>query len=117
MPFLKPFGADAIRFMNVPPGIYENIEIHFLLAGIMDGTLRDAKGAAVSDREVIAQPGGGLLPVNSKGEFHTELPPIDNVVMEVRNPQTQRVVYTTEPFRVAEGQIIRREIIVRDEEK
>jgi hypothetical protein len=109
-PFFQVNGRN-IRFENVPPGTYEGIEVHFLLAGRVEGIVTDASGNPLPDMEVIVQPPGFLEKVNKEGRFTAQAAPGEDVTVTLRKSQDQ-VLLITEPFRVQEGEIVEKNLMV-----
>jgi hypothetical protein len=109
-PFFQVEGRN-IRFANVPPGMYEGIEVHFVLAGRVEGTVTDASGKPLRDVEVIVKPPGFIEKVDKEGRFAAEATPGEDVTVTVRKSQDQ-VLLITEPFRVQEGEIVEKNLMV-----
>ena len=112
--FFKIFG-DIMRFENVPPGTYENIEVHYLLAGLVSGTVVDALGHPFPGAEVEVRPRGGIYKTDKEGKYSIRVPPIDNTTLTVRDLTTRAVVFRSEPFNVKEGEVIEKNIKTRYE--
>jgi hypothetical protein len=112
--YFKVFGR-RFNFKNVPPGTYENIEVHYQLAGLLNGTVVDAMGRSFSGAEIEVRPRGGLHKTDKEGKFSIRIPPVDNVTLTVRDLTTRAVVFRSEPFNVKEGEVIDKNIKTRYE--
>ncbi|MCP4609201.1 MAG: hypothetical protein GY845_10860 [Planctomycetes bacterium] len=112
--YFKVFGR-RFNFKNVPPGTYENIEVHYLLAGLLNGTVVDAMGHSFSGAEIEVRPRGGLHKTDEEGKFAIRIPPVDNTTLIVRDLKTRAVVFRSEPFNVGEGEVIEKNIKARYE--
>jgi hypothetical protein len=100
-----------LRFENVPPGTYEGFEVHFLLAGRVEGTVTDGSGKPLRDVEVVVNPPGYIQKVNEEGRFTSEAAPGADVTVTVRKGRDQ-VLLITEPFRLQEGEIVEKNLMV-----
>jgi len=121
-PFFK-VNDRAIRFENVPPGTYDGIEVHFLLAGRVEGTVTDASGNPLQDVEVVISPPGYIERPNKEGEFSGEVAPLEKATITVRERQDQqksafvpgsggpRTLLVSEPFIVDEGEIVEKNLV------
>jgi hypothetical protein len=123
MPQAPPFfrvSDTSIRFENVPPGTYDGIEVHFLLAGRIEGTVTDGAGNPMRDVEVVVDPPGYIYKCSGKGEFAGRLAPDQPTTLTVRTRQdrqgprgTQReVLLVSEPFTAGEGQIVEKHLVL-----
>jgi protocatechuate 3,4-dioxygenase beta subunit len=101
---------ERLRFKDVPAGTYENIEVHYLLAGMVKGTVVDAIGRPFPEAEVVIKPGGSIHKTDKQGRFSIRIPPDDNVTLTVRDLRTRAVVFRSEPFKIKEGQVIEKNI-------
>jgi len=98
--YFKIFG-NRLNFKNVPPGTYENIEVHYRLAGKVSGTVVDAEGKPWPKLEVIARPRGADK-TDEEGKYSIWVPPGDNVWLKVQYPK-RAPIFTTDMFSVKEG--------------
>lgn len=110
--YFKIFG-NRLNFENVPPGTYDNIEVHYLLAGQVSGTVVDAMGHPFPGAEVDVRPQGGIHKTDKEGKFSIRIPPVDNVTLTVRDLKTRAIVFRSEPFNVKEGEVIEKNIKTR----
>ena len=101
---------DSIRFSNVPPGVYEGMEVQFLLAGRSTGIVFDSSGTPMPNQELVIRPGGWIYRTNDKGQYTAEIPPNMDITIEVRDSSSRRVLFCCEPFRVEEGQVIEKNL-------
>ncbi len=113
-----------IRFDNVPPGTYEGIEVQFLLAGRVEGTVTDAAGAPMQDVEVVVAPSRRRYRCDEEGRFTGEVPPGVPATLAVRRRReegqqaktrggpTVEVLLVSEPFTVQEGEIVKKHLVV-----
>ncbi len=108
--FFKIFGG-MMRFENVPPGTYENIEVHYLLAGKVSGTVVDVDGKPWLGLEVIANPRGADK-TDEEGKYSIWVPPGDNVWLKVQYPK-RGPVFTSDMFSVKEGQVIEKNFVIK----
>jgi len=109
--------GDMLRFKNIPPGTYENIKVHYLLAGMVRGTVVDAAGRIFPEAEITLEPIGTRHKTDEEGEFSIRIAPGDILTLTVRDAQTSAIVFRTEPFSVKEGEIIEKNITTRYERK
>jgi len=115
-----------IRFENVPPGTYEGIEVQFLLAGRVEGTVTDLAGDPMQDVEVVVKPPGYIYRTNEKGQFAGAT---TTLIVHKRQEQSNRskaprsqrgepmppmeeILHVSEPFALHEGQIAEKHLIV-----
>ncbi len=110
--YFKIFG-NRLNFKNVPRGTYENIEVHYLLAGRINGTVVDADGKPWPGLEVVASPRGADK-TDEEGKYSIWVPPGDNVWLKVQYPK-RGPIFTTDMFSVKEGQVIEKNIKTRYE--
>ncbi len=108
--YFKIFGA-RLNFKNVPPGTYENIEVHYLLEGKISGTVVDADGKPWPGLEVVASPKGADK-TDEQGKYSIWVPPGDNVWLKVQYPK-RAPIFTTDMFSVKEGQAIEKNFVVK----
>jgi hypothetical protein len=108
-PFFQLEGRN-IRFRNVPPGIYEGVEVEFLLAGRATGTVIDPSGNPMPNQELVVRPGGRIYKTNDRGEYTAEIPPDADVTIEVRNSSSRQTIFHCEPFKLAEGEVIEKNL-------
>lgn len=102
----------GIRFRQVPPGIYDGIEIHFTLEGVAHGTVVDDLGKRWGDLAVIVHPGGVIYRTRPDGTYRAEIPPDQEVWLEVRDSSARETILKTAPFKVKEGEIVEKNIII-----
>jgi hypothetical protein len=107
--------GDSLHFKNIPPGTYENIKIHYLLAGMVRGAVVDSVGRSFPGAEVTVEPVGGIHKTDEEGKFSIRIPPVDILTLTIRDTQTGAVVFRSEPFSVKEGEIIEKNITTRYE--
>jgi protocatechuate 3,4-dioxygenase beta subunit len=105
-----------ILFENVPPGTYDGIEVHFLLAGRVEGTVTDGAGNPIQDVEVVVSPPGYIYRCNEKGEFAGTLAPDEPTILTVRTRREERgsageILLVSEPFTAQEGQIVEKHLV------
>jgi hypothetical protein len=115
MPNTYPFfqiEENKIIFNNVPPGVYEGVEVRFLLAGRMIGKVFDSSGNPMPGHELVVCPHGWIHRTNDRGEYTAKIPPMEKVTLEVRDPTTRQVIIRCEPFRIMEGEVIERNLKV-----
>lgn len=101
---------DSIRFRNVPPGVYEGVEVQFLLAGRASGVVLDSSGTTMPNQELVIRPGGWIHRTNDKGQYTAEIPPNMDITIEVRDSSSRRVIFCCEPFKIEEGQVIEKNL-------
>jgi len=106
---------NRIRFNAVPPGVYEGVEVHFLLAGRITGKVFDSSGNPMPRQELIVRPRGWIHRTNDRGEYTAEIPPMENVTLEVRDPTSRQIIIHCEPFRIKEGEVIEKNLTVGEE--
>ncbi|MBN2590415.1 MAG: carboxypeptidase regulatory-like domain-containing protein [Sedimentisphaerales bacterium] len=102
---------DVISFNHLPLGTYEGFEVHYLLSGSATGKVLDLSGNPMSKCVLIVSPGNRIIQTNDKGQYIAEIPPNEDVTIEVRDSSSQ-FIYKTEPFKIEEGQLIQKDIIV-----
>ncbi|MEN6337466.1 MAG: carboxypeptidase-like regulatory domain-containing protein, partial [Phycisphaerales bacterium] len=123
MPHAPPFFRirdRGIRFVNVPPGTYDRIEVSFLLAGQVEGTVTDGAGSPVRDVEVVVDPPGYIYRCNEKGEFAGALAPDQPTILTVRTRREEsgaarpvvETLLVSEPFTAHEGQIVEKHLVL-----
>jgi hypothetical protein len=95
-----------INFDNVPPGVYEGVEVHFFLAGRMMGKVLDSSGKPMPNQELVVNPPGYIYRANDTGEYSARIPPLEDVTVEVRDPVSRQTIIHYGPFRIEEGQVI-----------
>jgi len=114
----------TLRFRNVPPGTYDGIEVRFLLAARVEGTVKDALGNPLTDVEIVIDPPGYIRRPNEAGEFTGTVAPLQPATITVREPRSQpddapipryerpQNLLVCEPFVVQEGQIVEKHLVV-----
>jgi len=107
--------SNKIRFNAVPPGVYEGVEVRFLLAGRITGKVFDPSGNPMPHQELIVRPRGWIHRTNDKGEYTAEIPPMENITLEVRDPASRQVIIQCEPFSIKEGEVIEKNLTVGEE--
>jgi hypothetical protein len=107
--------SDRIRFNNVPPGVYEGVEVRFLLAARITGKVFDSSGNPMPGQELIVRPRGWFYETNDKGEYTAEIPPMEKVTITVRDPVSRQVIIWCEPFMIEEGQTVEKNLKVGEE--
>jgi len=118
-PFFRARDTD-IRFENVPPGVYDGIEVHSLLAGRVEGTVTDGAGNPIRDVEVVVDPPGVVHKCGEKGEFAGDLAPDQPTTLKVRTRRETpgytrpavETLFVSEPFMVKEGQIVEKHLVL-----
>lgn len=110
-PFFHISGRE-IDFDDVPPGVYDGVEVHYLLAGRIVGKVLDSSGKPMPNRELVVRPPGYIYRTNDKGEFTAPIPPLEDVTVEVRDPVSRRTIIYSDPFRIEEGQVIEKNLKV-----
>jgi len=109
--FFKIFG-DMIRFENVPPGTYENIEVHYVLRGKISGAIVDETGKPWPGLEVgVARPGGADK-TDKEGKYSIWVPPGDDMTLTVGYPK-RASIFRSELFSIKEGEAIEKNIIIK----
>lgn len=101
---------DGIRFGNVPPGVYEGVEVQFLLAGRSTGMVFDSSGTPMPNQELVIRPGARIYRTNDKGQYTAEIPPNMDITIEVRDSSSRQVIFYCEPFKMEEGQVIEKNL-------
>ncbi|UCE47997.1 MAG: redoxin domain-containing protein, partial [Phycisphaerales bacterium] len=101
-----------INFNDVPPGVYEGVEVHYLLAGRITGKVLDPSGNPMPHQEIVVRPRGYIYRTNDKGEYTAEIPPVEDITIEVRDPSSRQTIIHSEPFRIEEGQVIEKNLKV-----
>ncbi|MBL7187876.1 MAG: carboxypeptidase regulatory-like domain-containing protein [Phycisphaerae bacterium] len=109
--------GDRLNFKNIPPGTYENIKVHYLLAGMVRGTVVDAAGRSFPGAEITIEPEGTRHKTDEEGKFSIRIPPVDILTLTIRDTKTRAVVFSSEPFSVKEGDIIEKNITTRYERR
>jgi beta-lactamase regulating signal transducer with metallopeptidase domain/peroxiredoxin len=109
--------GDRLNFKNIPPGTYENIKVHYLLAGMVRGTVVDAAGLIFPGAEITIEPEGTRHKTDEEGKFSIRIPPVDILTLTIRDTKTRAVVFSSEPFSVKEGEIIEENITTRYERR
>jgi hypothetical protein len=110
-PFFQISGR-RINFNDVPPGVYDGVEVHFLLAGRITGKVLDHSGNPIPNQELVVRPPGYIHKTNDKGEYTAEIPPLKDVTLEVRDPVSRQVIISCDPFRIKEGEVIEKNLKV-----
>jgi hypothetical protein len=113
-PFFQIESGD-ISFNNVPPGVYEGVEVHFLLEGRITGKVFDSSGNPMPGQELIVRPRGRIHKTNDKGEYTAEIPPMEKVTITVRDPVSRQVIIQCEPFMIKEGETAQKNLTVGEE--
>ncbi|MBN2129568.1 MAG: hypothetical protein JW741_08725 [Sedimentisphaerales bacterium] len=114
----------TLRFRNVPPGTYDGIEVRFLLAGRVEGAVKDARGRPLTDVEIVIDPPGYIERPDKKGEFTGTVAPLEPATITVRERRDQpdntpvpryerpQTLLVSEPFVVQEGEIVEKHLVV-----
>ena len=113
--FFKVYG-ESIRFENVPPRTYEDIEVHYLLAGMVSGTVVDQAGHPLPGVEIIVRPGGRIIRTNDKGQYKSRIPPCEDVTLEVREPSLRQKIFQSDIFKLEEGETVEKDLTVSREQ-
>jgi hypothetical protein len=109
--------GDMLRFKNISPGTYENIKVHYVLAGMVRGAVVDAEGRSFPGAEITVDQTGERHKTDEEGRFSIRIPPVDILTLTVRDVQTRAVVFESEPFSVKEGEVIEKNITTRYERR
>ncbi|MHC4435496.1 MAG: carboxypeptidase-like regulatory domain-containing protein, partial [Planctomycetota bacterium] len=96
---------------------YENIKVHYVLAGMVRGTVVDAAGLIFPGAEITVEPEGTRHKTDKEGKFSIRVAPGDALTLTVRDTQTRAVVFSSEPFSVEEGEVIEKNITTRYERR
>jgi hypothetical protein len=104
-----------LNFRNIPPATYENIKVHYVLAGMVRGTVVDSAAVSFPGAEITVEPEGTRHKTDEDGRFSIRVAPGDALTLTVRDTQTRAVVFRSEPFSLEEGEVIERNITTRYE--
>ncbi|MGE5609028.1 MAG: MSCRAMM family protein [Bacillota bacterium] len=111
-PFFQATAAGTIVSNNVPPGVYDGVEIHYLLAGILRGQVVDAAGKPLARQRVLITPGGGIHDLDQNGRFSVQVPPVDGVKCQLWKDREGPVLTFAPVLSIKEGQIVEQTFVV-----
>jgi hypothetical protein len=103
---------QGIRFRRVPPGVYEGIEVRFSLMGVADVRVAGPAGKAAGEVALVVHPTERIYRAARPGKFRIEIPPNQDARIEVRDKSGKQSLLTTEPFRVKEGELIEKHLVL-----
>ncbi|MFC1783741.1 carboxypeptidase regulatory-like domain-containing protein, partial [Planctomycetota bacterium] len=105
----------GFRSHQVPPGTYEDIELHYLLAGRIKGRIIDPLGYPLKGLEISSNPDGFIVRADENGKYiFPNAPPLDEVYLQIRDPKNLSSCINGETFSVQEGQFIEKDFIIRN---
>ncbi len=99
-------GEATVTFRDVPAGVYDGVQVHFVLSGQAHGVVRDASGKPVAGVQVIASPPGWIRTPGRNGAYTAQLPIRQPITLEVRDETSGRSLFKSEPFTVGEGEVV-----------
>jgi len=111
--FLEP-EPDTLLFRNVPPGVYDGIEVRIVRAAKVKGVVRDAAGDPVANARVNVRPTGRSLTTNERGQYAFQIPP-DHLIQlraETDVPGSGELRGEAPSFTASEGDIVEKDITV-----
>lgn len=112
--FFRIYPNNRIRYNNVSPGIYDGFKVHFLLSGRARVSVVDALGNPLANLRVLIYPSGSVYRTNSNGQFIGEIPPIDPVTVRVKDPTSNRTIFSGKLLGVKEGELLECRIVINN---
>ena len=110
--FVRIFPQGRMRFNKVPPGVYDGFKVQFLLSGLIRGRVVDPSGDPLSKLKMVIRPGGSIHSTDSQGKFSGQIPPVNQVTVDIQDPTTSKSIYTSRPFDVEEGELVELKIVI-----
>jgi hypothetical protein len=103
-------GARGIRFQQVPPGVYKDIEVEFSLMGVAEVAVVDSLGKARDEVAVLVRPGGVIYRAARSGKYKVEIPSGQEARLEVWDASVRELLLKAPPFTVQAGEIVQKRL-------